>query len=94
MPVRGAAHKAVIWDALAADYNPDEAARKIGAANAHLDPPPTMSEVTTGKMNAVPNVSAAMLDCSPQSGTLGVERNMAHAMTPFSRRFTTIGPIP
>ena len=26
-------------------YNPDEAARKIMAANAHLDPPPTMGEV-------------------------------------------------
>ena len=25
-------------------YNPDEAARKIVAANAHLDPPPTMAE--------------------------------------------------
>jgi predicted ABC-type ATPase len=26
-------------------YNPDEAARKIAAANAHLDPPLTMSEI-------------------------------------------------
>ena len=26
-------------------YNPDEAARKIAAANAHLNPPPTMGEV-------------------------------------------------
>lgn len=26
-------------------YNPDEAARKIAAANAHLSPPPTMAEI-------------------------------------------------
>jgi predicted ABC-type ATPase len=32
-------------------YNPDEAARKILAANAHLNPPPTMGEVNAAAWN-------------------------------------------
>ena len=58
--------------------------RTVGLAN---------SVVRNGRKNAVPIVSPAML-CGPQSGTLVMPRNTAHAIAAFKTRLNTPAPTP